>query len=140
MDTQSWQFFTDVAANIKDTAGKVIESGGFNQKQTSIHFTPPNKGEFILEIIGAMALPEKTTEQWEIELMETHILKKGPVIELTQNKNKKLKIYPGIATPVQYQLSEAPIHAPNGFQLYGELFFQDSRSSQNAALIPVIFE
>ncbi|MCK5737990.1 S8 family serine peptidase [bacterium] len=140
MDIQSWQLFTDVAANIKNTDGKVLQSGGFSQKQTSIQFNPKKDGEFILEIIGAMALPEKTSERWEIELVETHVLKNGPSIELMQNKNKKLNIYPGIPTPLQYQLSEAPIHAPKNFELYGELFFQDSRTSQNSASIPVIFE
>ena len=136
---ETWNLFTDVAANIADSDGKYLVSGGFQNRETTIHFTPPQPGEYTLQVVAAFADPAKKKEEWRLDVRQVFESRNPVNISVIRNDKDNFELYPGIPAALQFQLSEAPRILPNGFSYFGRIAFTDKISKTVVAEIPVDF-
>ena len=137
MDKKTFNRFTDIAVNIKDEDGRVLSSGGFTQRSTSIGFSPPGAGKYKLEIIAGFTYPKKKKDKWFIDLVETFTTGESIDISVKKNGTETFELYPSIPVELDFECVKIPKLTPDGYALYGELVFTDRIGSKTAAALPI---
>ena len=139
LSKETWNLFTDVAVNIADKDGAYLVSGGFQNRETTIYFTPPQPGEYSLQVTAAYADPEKKKEEWRLDVRQVFENKNPVSISVSRDDKAGFELYPGIPATLHYQLSEAPQILPQGFSYFGRVAFTDKIRKNVVTQIPVNF-
>lgn len=119
MDPGIYGLFTDVAVTIEDASGKALKKSGFSQSKMSVQLAGAAPGSYVLHVQGA--LTHESPSDWSVEVDETYTYSEGQEIQVTQDGETGLVLYPGIPTFLEMELSNRPRVVPDGYAHRGTL-------------------
>lgn len=132
--------FTDIAVNVTDSNGEVVEKTGFSTRFLTFQLTHsrPGTGEsFDVEIRGGLAKAGEGSVSWAVE--EFHERAQMVSAQVRCAWGTMFQLYPGKTYDCEFELQEKPALAPSGYFYYGELKFRDDRSRVERFVVPLRF-
>ncbi len=139
VDHQTYELFTDMAVNIRDSSDKILKTEAFDYKNLSFIFKPEQSGIYTLEIIAAFTYPEKAKDSWELLLTEKYYFPDPVKIIVQKNNINHFSLYPYILTDLLFFLEEPPQLIPDECNYSGKIFFKND-DEQIVAELPVLFK
>ena len=142
MPPRTYARFTDIAVNILDESGKVVEKGGFSKGTTRIALAGPAGGggearSYTLQVIGALA--EKGGKPWELEVEERIRARESAKLEIWCEGYTRFHLYPGQEKSCEVELNKIPRAAPEGYLYDGEVRLQDDTGRGTVLTFPIRF-
>jgi len=140
MEKEVYNLFTDMAINIRESGDKILYTRGVDQRIEDFTFSPPKPGTYDLEIIGGFAYPFKKNDGYKIKLTERYLTKESIDVSVYQAGREDINLYPGVQSTLDFDFSQRPRMAPDGFQLWGEIEFKKDVDGKMTAKIPILLE
>jgi len=141
LDAGAYARFTDLAVNIMDADGRVLEKGGFSMKSTRVSLLGPAGGgggtSYTLQIIGALA--GEGEEPWEVKVEERVRTRERASLEIWCEGYTSFHLYPGQEKSCQVEVSKVPRAAPEGYLHDGEVRLRDDNGRGVVLSFPLRF-
>lgn len=132
--------FTDCAINVYNAAGKAIAQDGLGEPVATVEAENPDPdAESVsckLEIEPAFTHPDADVSA-EFEIVIDYLYAEPIDIAVTQGDRTSVRLYPGIPTKFEYELSARPEDAPDGTSRLGVIRAIERRSKQAIAEIEI---
>jgi len=141
MDASTYARFTDVAVNLLDSDGKVVEKEGFSMKTTRISLLGPAGGgtgtSYTLQVIGALA--GENRDPWELVVEERVRIRDRAPLEIWCGGYTNFHLYPGQEKSCELEISKVPRAAPEGYLYDGEVHLRDDTGRGTVLSFPLRF-
>lgn len=119
----TWNSFTDVAVNILDADDLVVKSNSMSYRDLTIDFWSSQSGDYALEIVAGFTYPGKQYDLWDVHLRETYFVTQPVALQVTQNGDSLIKLYPQLSSNLNFQFGDIPKIIPDGHISVGMLNF-----------------
>ncbi len=130
LNAETYNLFTDFAINIKDYSGKTLHADGLSYRKHSFTFIPPQAGDYIIEFVPAFAAHRAT--DWSLTLKESYFYFNKITIAGGYED-----FYPRVRKEVDFTVDGQIPAAPQGFYLFGELWFDNSGIYKSRTTVPI---
>lgn len=127
MSAKDYGRFTDVAINIKNAAGEVVEKDGFVARKARISMSGATAGQYTLQVIGAFA---DRPADWDLKIVEKVTLRQRPKLDLFCEGASFFTVYPFSSRDCEVELRQPPLALPAGFSYWGTLRFVEDRTNE----------
>ncbi len=136
LDQETYNLFTDIAVNVRDSSGKIVETEGLGQRQETVKFEPADSGTYTCEIVGGFMYPAKAQNGWKINITEKHFVTEPIQIQVEKDYQKNIVLYPSIREELSFELTGRPASIPQPYLHSGKIDLRNE-AGENVVEIPI---
>jgi hypothetical protein len=122
--------------SIFDQNGKLLLSTGISGKYETIRFSPPEPGEYTMQIASSFTDAASLAEPLTYWITEKHYFDKISI----RIPTAEIKLYPGIEQEMEFIIDGRPPMPPQGCYLFGNIKLIGKNSKAIVKEIDIIME